>query len=110
MDSSLNLTIQFLLRLPGWPHLVAWIPVLIVNTLVLSTDSIGMVRWQSDGYQKARFVAVLFNTITLGISCLFDAVDTYRYYVVGQTSIERSSWTISELLKYDVNASKRGQD
>jgi hypothetical protein len=93
----------------GWPHVVAWVPVLVVNILSLSTDLIGdqqQLTWDNAGestYQRARYVVIWINTITLFISCLFDIVDTVQYYFAGARTIDRSRWTTNQL------AQKEGQ-
>lgn len=86
----------------GWPHIVGWVPVLFVNVLALTTDRIGgeLMSWENangNAYQQARVVVVWANSVILGISCAFDAVDTYLYYVKGETTIERSKWTTDQL-------------
>jgi len=86
----------------GWPHLVGWVPVLVINVLYLSTDVLGdQVTFEnvSGAYKEARVVVVWYNTIILGISCLFDAFDTFLYYSKGMTDIERSDWTTAQLEK-----------
>ncbi|CAB9496235.1 expressed unknown protein [Seminavis robusta] len=88
----------------GWQHIVGWMPVLLVNIICLTTDSIGddgMLTWEAardDSYKKARYVVIVYNTITLGISVLFDAVDTILYYRYDKTNIDRSQWTTSKLV------------
>ena len=87
----------------GWPHVLGWAPVMIVNILCLTTDSIGsdgQLTWENagdDAYEKARYVAIVYNTVILGISILFDAADTIFYYGFGKTNIERSRWTTDQL-------------
>lgn len=99
----------------GWPHIVGWLPVMVVNILCLTTDSIGSegkISWDNagdDNYEKARFVALVYNTVTLGISILFDTMDTHMYYAQGKTIIERSKWTTDQLPRGErQEASKTG--
>ena len=52
----------------GWPHVLAWTPVMAVNVLCLTTDLIDGERltWENAGdnvYYKARYVAVIYNTV-----------------------------------------------
>ena len=94
----------------GWQHVVSWTPVMIVNILSLTGDSIGndgQLTWDNAGddtYERARFVAVILNTVILGISILFDAWDTVLYYHFGKTQIERSQWTTNQLEKKEESA------
>lgn len=86
----------------GWQHIVGWTPVMIVNILCLTTDWIDneQLTWDnagSDAYEQARYVVILLNTITSGISMMFDFVDTILYHVYGRTNIERSKWTTDQL-------------
>lgn len=88
----------------GWQHIVGWTPVMVVNILCLSTDWIDdeQLTWNNAGdnaYEQARFVFVVLNTTTSGISILFDFVDTILYHIYGQTSIERSQWTTDQLTR-----------
>jgi hypothetical protein len=86
----------------GWPHLVAWIPVLIIDVLCLTTDTIrgGQLTWDNAGdspYQKARFVILWYNLVALSISCIFDVNDTVMYYCYDVTRVDRSEWTKKQL-------------
>lgn len=86
----------------GWPHIVAWIPVLIVDILCLSTDRINgeQLTWESTGgnnFHKARVFFVWYNLITLAISCFFDGYDTVMYYVYDVKHVDRSEWTKKQL-------------
>jgi hypothetical protein len=86
----------------GWQHLLGFTPVIIVNILCLTTDSIDgeKLSWDNaggDAYEQARYVVVIYNTVTLGISVVFDFVDTILYHGYGHTDIERSKWTTDQL-------------
>ena len=112
----------------GWPHVVTWIPVVIVNVFSLTTDSIGwgvyagQLTWDNAGdsaYEKARFVVIVFNTVILWISGALDVVDTILYYGYGDHSVVRSEWTTDQLLisltasdsgKENENESEEGMD
>lgn len=89
----------------GWPHLVGWSPVLVVNLLSLFSDVIQdqKITWEDaeNNYEKARFVCLWFNTAMIGISCIFDVFDTVWYYAYGKTSIERSQWTVDDIIRQD---------
>mmetsp|Transcript_3096 Transcript_3096/g.4253 ORF Transcript_3096/g.4253 Transcript_3096/m.4253 type:complete len:167 (-) Transcript_3096:259-759(-) len=88
----------------GWPHLVGWIPVLVVNILSIFTDTFqdyGKLTWDraEDGFEKARVFGLWYNTVTLFISCLFDANDTYQYYMRGVKEVDQSEYTRSTIEK-----------
>ena len=71
---------------------------------VMTTDLIDdeKLTWDNagdDAYEKARYVAVLYNTAIMGISLLFDINDAYQYHVCGNQNISRSRWTTDQLQK-----------
>ena len=85
-------------------HFVVLPPVLVINILSLTTDLIDdeKLTWDNagdDAYEKARYVAVLYNTAIMGISLLFDINDAYQYHVCGNQNISRSRWTTDQLQK-----------
>ena len=96
-------------------HFVIFPPILIVNILSLTTDLVGdeQLTWDNagdDAYQKARYMAVLYNTVIFGISLLFDINDAYQYHVCGNHDISRSKWTTDQMQKReDGNTSKGGE-
>ena len=88
----------------GWPHVVAWIPVLVVDIMSVTTDLIDgqQLTWENAGdnnYHNARVFFVWFNFVVLTISCLFDIVDTVLYYFHDEKTVDRSAWTIAQLEK-----------
>ena len=106
LDGQMVVEVRGVNKNMGWPHLVGWIPVLVINILSLTTDSIGWgdygdkLTWENAGtsaYEKVRFVVVIFNTVTLATSCAFDTVDTFLYYARDEQKIERSRWTTDQL-------------
>ena len=76
---------------------------LIINILFLTQGAFGRdaMTWDAaeTTYQKARFVVLLYSTVTLSISCLFDAVDTIMYYFGDRKEIQRSEYTINLIQK-----------
>ncbi|KAL3908896.1 MAG: hypothetical protein SGILL_008305 [Bacillariaceae sp.] len=88
----------------GWPHVVAWIPVLVVDILSVTTDLIDgqQLTWDNAGsnnYYKARVFFVWYNFVVFAISCLLDTVDTIMYYFNDVKNVDRSDWTIAQLEK-----------
>jgi len=103
----------------GYVHFIVWIPLLIVNILSLTTDKMnlgstmeyGKLLWENaDGtYERARYVVLLYSTVMCGISLLFDAFDAIQYHVYDVKDIERSRWTIDQLVK-TAEAEAKGGD
>eukprot|EP00954_Amorphochlora_amoebiformis_P027022 1382763-Amorphochlora_amoeboformis.AAC.1 len=64
----------------GWPHLIGWIPVIVVNIIAITTDELGdaltMTNADGNAYLQARVFTVWYSTVCTAISCAFDAVDT----------------------------------
>ena len=98
----------------GWPHVVAWVPVLVVDILSVSTDLIDgqQLTWENAGdnnYYKARVLFVWFNFVTVTISCLFDVVDTILYHFYDAKHVDRSDWTIATLEKDSQSEEKNSE-
>ncbi|CAJ1965265.1 unnamed protein product [Cylindrotheca closterium] len=89
----------------GWPHLIGFVPTIVVGILSLTTDSIGndgKLAWDAAGddtYKQARFIIVWYSIVVIFICILFDIVDTVLYYKYNKTNIERSAWTTRQLIQ-----------
>lgn len=87
----------------GWPHVIAFIPTMIVGILSLTTDGIGddgKLTWEGvgdDSYKQVRYVVICYSLVVIFISTLFDIVDTVLYYKYDMRNVERSAWTSSQL-------------
>jgi hypothetical protein len=101
----------------GGPHLVAWIPVLVVDAMTLFSSKIDgqQLMWENAGgnaysNNRTRVFFVWYNFVTLIISCLFVAYDTIAYYILEKTEVIRSSWTVEQLKVKNVKKNIRPND
>lgn len=88
----------------GWSHIAAWIPVLTVNIVCISSERIvnEQSTWSTaangNAYEEARVICVWYNTIVLGISSVIGTINTaVLYYFYDKEGIVRSRWTVNQL-------------
>lgn len=89
----------------GWPHLIGFVPTIVVGILSVTTDMIGedgKLTWDAAGddtYKQARVVLIWYCCVAQFISVLFDIADTVMYHKYDKKNIERSAWTTRQLVQ-----------